>query len=172
MLQAKLIGGEGHGRGYLRARAEISASEGGDIPERERRYPRTRLFVVTLSFVGQERGLHVVLAGQIPRVALVIVGVSLVGEAQVIGRVDGAFAQVGVGLFLCIPAGAFDGDGGIGGVGIVQGVGGAVVLEICIPAQDLAGQEAVGVVVGAAVLQVVAQVAWVSTPVLSAGSEL
>ena len=73
MLQAKLIGGEGHGRGYLRARAEISASEGGDIPGRERRYPRTRLFVVTLSFVGQERGLHVVLAGQIPRVALVIV---------------------------------------------------------------------------------------------------
>ena len=100
MLQAKLIGGEGHGRGYLRARAEISASEGGDIPVRERRYPRTRLFVVTLSFVGQERGLHVVLAGQIPRVALVIVVVSLVGEDKVIGRVDGAFAHVGVGLLL------------------------------------------------------------------------
>ena len=72
------------------------------------------------SFVGQQRRFYFVLAGQIPRVALVIVGVSLVGESLCIRRVDGAFAQVGVGLFLCIPAGAFDGDGGIGGVGIVR----------------------------------------------------
>ena len=91
-----------------------------------------------------------VFAGQVPGAILCIVGVRLVGEAQGVGGVDGAFAQVGVGLLLRIPAGAFDGDGGIGGVGIAQGVGGAVVLEACIPAEDFAGQEAVGVIVGAA----------------------